>query len=161
LTKVAIVFLAVPFSLVGAFWFLYFLGYNLSIAVWVGIIALAGLDAETGVVMLLYLDQAYDEWKHKGLMRGLKDLKEAIHHGAVKRVRPKIMTASVIIAGLIPIMWSHGTGADVMKRIAAPMVGGVVTSVMLELMVYPVIYFLWKGRALKKDAHAAGHELAN
>jgi Cu(I)/Ag(I) efflux system membrane protein CusA/SilA len=161
LTKVAIVFLAVPFSLVGTFWFLYFLGYNLSIAVWVGIIALAGLDAETGVVMLLYLDQAYDEWKQKGLMRGLKDLKEAIHHGAVKRVRPKIMTASVIIAGLIPIMWSHGTGADVMKRIAAPMVGGVVTSVMLELMVYPVIYFLWKSWVLKKDARAAGHELQN
>jgi Cu(I)/Ag(I) efflux system membrane protein CusA/SilA len=161
LTKVAIVFLAVPFSLVGTFWFLYFLGYNLSIAVWVGIIALAGLDAETGVVMLLYLDQAHDEWKQKGLMRGLKDLKEAIHHGAVKRVRPKIMTASVIIAGLIPIMWSHGTGADVMKRIAAPMVGGVVTSVMLELMVYPVIYFLWKSWVLKKDARAAGHELQN
>jgi Cu(I)/Ag(I) efflux system membrane protein CusA/SilA len=161
LTKVAIVFLAVPFSLVGTFWFLYFLGYNLSIAVWVGIIALAGLDAETGVVMLLYLDQAYDEWKQKGLMRGLKDLKEAIHHGAVKRVRPKIMTASVIIAGLIPIMWSHGTGADVMKRIAAPMVGGVVTSVMMELMVYPVIYFLWKSWVLKKDARAAGHELQN
>jgi Cu(I)/Ag(I) efflux system membrane protein CusA/SilA len=161
LTKVAIVFLAVPFSLVGTFWFLYFLGYNLSIAVWVGIIALAGLDAETGVVMLLYLDQAHDEWKQKGLMRGLKDLKEAIHHGAVKRVRPKIMTASVIIAGLIPIMWSHGTGADVMKRIAAPMVGGVVTSVMLELMVYPVIYFLWKGWVLKKDTRIAGHELQN
>ena len=161
LTKVAIVFLAVPFSLVGTFWFLYFLGYNLSIAVWVGIIALAGLDAETGVVMLLYLDQAHDEWKQKGLMRGLKDLKEAIHHGAVKRVRPKIMTASVIIAGLIPIMWSHGTGADVMKRIAAPMVGGVVTSVMLELMVYPFIYFLWKGWVLKKDTRIAGHELQN
>jgi Cu(I)/Ag(I) efflux system membrane protein CusA/SilA len=161
LTKVAIVFLAVPFSLVGAFWFLYLLGYNLSIAVWVGIIALAGLDAETGVVMLLYLDQAYDEWKQKGLMRGLKDLKDAIHHGAVKRVRPKIMTASVIIAGLIPIMWSHGTGADVMKRIAAPMVGGVVTSVMLELMVYPVIYFLWKGWVLKKEASISGHELLN
>ncbi|MEW6060893.1 MAG: CusA/CzcA family heavy metal efflux RND transporter [Bacteroidota bacterium] len=151
LTKVAIVFLAVPFSLVGTFWFLYFLGYNLSIAVWVGIIALAGLDAETGVVMLLYLDQAYDDQKQKGLMRGLQDLKDAIHHGAVKRVRPKIMTASVIIAGLIPIMWSHGTGADVMKRIAAPMVGGVVTSVLLELAVYPVIYYLWKTRTLKKE----------
>ncbi len=150
LVKVAIVFLAVPFSLVGAFWFIYFLGYNLSIAVWVGIIALAGLDAETGVVMLLYLDHAYDERKSKGLMRGLADLKEAIHHGAVQRVRPKIMTASVIIAGLVPIMWSHGTGADVMKRIAAPMVGGVVTSVLLELAVYPVIYFLWKSRALRK-----------
>jgi Cu(I)/Ag(I) efflux system membrane protein CusA/SilA len=148
-TKVAIVFLAVPFSLVGAFWFIYLLGYNLSIAVWVGIIALAGLDAETGVVMLLYLDNAYDEWKRKGLMRGLEDLKDAIHHGAVQRVRPKIMTASVIIAGLVPIMWSHGTGADVMKRIAAPMIGGVVTSVMLELAVYPVIYYLWKGWPMK------------
>ncbi len=150
-TKVAIVLLAVPFSLVGTFWLLYILGYNLSIAVWVGIIALAGLDAETGVVMLLYLDVAYDEWKKKGIMRGLKDLKDAIHHGAVKRVRPKIMTASVIIAGLLPIMWSHGTGADVMKRIAAPMVGGVVTSVLLELAIYPVIYFLWKSAVLKKE----------
>ena len=158
-TKVAIVFLAVPFSLIGTFWFLFALGYNLSIAVWVGIIALAGLDAETGVVMLLYLDVAYDEWKKKGMMRGLKDLKDAIHHGAVKRVRPKIMTASVIIAGLLPIMWSHGTGADVMKRIAAPMVGGVVTSVLLELAVYPVIYFLWKGWSLKREAVSQGRML--
>lgn len=160
-TKVAIVFLAVPFSLVGTFWLLYILGYNLSIAVWVGIIALAGLDAETGVVMLLYLDHAFDDWKKRGLMRGLQDLRDAIHHGAVQRVRPKIMTASVIIAGLVPIMWSHGTGADVMKRIAAPMVGGVVTSVMLELAVYPVIYFLWKSWALRKEAKTAGIELAN
>ncbi|MEK6755691.1 MAG: CusA/CzcA family heavy metal efflux RND transporter, partial [Bacteroidota bacterium] len=160
-TKVAIVFLAVPFSLVGAFWFLYLLGYNLSIAVWVGIIALAGLDAETGVVMLLYLDHAYDDWKKRGLMRGLQDLKDAIHYGAVKRVRPKIMTASVIIAGLLPIMWSHGTGADVMKRIAAPMVGGVVTSVMLELAVYPVIYFLWKRWSLRKEAQSEGRLLEN
>jgi copper/silver efflux system protein len=160
-TKVAIVFLAVPFSLVGTFWFLYFLGYNLSIAVWVGIIALAGLDAETGVVMLLYLDQAYDEWKQKGILRGLKDLKDAIHHGAVKRVRPKIMTASVIIAGLVPIMWSHGSGADVMKRIAAPMVGGVVTSVLLELAVYPVIYFLWKSRSLRKEARLERRDLGS
>ena len=158
-TKVAIVFLAVPFSLIGTFWFLFALGYNLSIAVWVGIIALAGLDAETGVVMLLYLDVAYDEWKKKGMMRGLKDLKDAIHHGAVKRVRPKIMTASVIIAGLLPIMWSHGTGADVMKRIAAPMVGGVVTSVLLELAVYPVIYFLWKSWALKRETASQGRML--
>jgi Cu(I)/Ag(I) efflux system membrane protein CusA/SilA len=157
-TKVAIVLLAVPFSLVGAFWFLYVLGYNLSIAVWVGIIALAGLDAETGVVMLLYLDNAYDEWKRKGLMRGVQDLKDAIHHGAVQRVRPKIMTASVIIAGLLPIMWSHGTGADVMKRIAAPMVGGVVTSVLLELAVYPVIYFLWKGWKLNGKARLSPAE---
>ena len=160
-TKVAIVFLAVPFSLVGTFWFLYFLGYNLSIAVWVGIIALAGLDAETGVIMLLYLDHAYDDRMKKGLMRGLNDLKDAIHHGAVQRVRPKIMTASVIIAGLLPIMWSHGTGADVMKRIAAPMVGGVVTSVLLELAVYPVIYFLWKGWRLKRDATTDERMLEN
>ncbi|HTY00309.1 MAG TPA: efflux RND transporter permease subunit, partial [Bacteroidota bacterium] len=150
--KVAIVLLAVPFSLIGTFWFLYLLGYNLSVAVWVGIIALAGLDAETGVVMLLYLDHAYDERREKGLMQSLRDLKEAIHHGAVQRVRPKIMTAAVIIAGLLPIMWSHGTGSDVMKRIAAPMVGGVVTSVLLELAVYPVIYYLWKGRVLRQKA---------
>ena len=161
LKKVAIIFLAVPFSLVGTFWLLYILGYNLSIAVWVGIIALAGLDAETGVVMLLYLDVAYKEWKDKGMMRGIKDLKEAIHHGAVKRVRPKIMTASVIIAGLIPIMWSTGTGADVMKRIAAPMLGGVVTSVLMELAVYPVIYYLWKSYELKKEARQKGFALEN
>ncbi len=161
LKKVAIIFLAVPFSLVGTFWLLYILGYNLSIAVWVGIIALAGLDAETGVVMLLYLDVAYKEWKDKGMMRGIKDLIESIHHGAVKRVRPKIMTASVIIAGLIPIMWSTGTGADVMKRIAAPMLGGVVTSVLMELAVYPVIYYLWKSYELKKEARQRGLALEN
>jgi Cu(I)/Ag(I) efflux system membrane protein CusA/SilA len=142
----------VPFSLIGAFWLIYLLGYNLSIAVWVGIIALAGLDAETGVVMLLYLDVAYEELKKKGLMNTLGDLKNAIHHGAVQRVRPKIMTASVIIAGLLPIMWSHGAGADVMKRIAAPMVGGVVSSVLMELLIYPVIYLLWKKRELSKTA---------
>ena len=143
--------MAVPFSLIGAFWILYFLGYNLSVAVWVGIIALAGLDAETGVVMLLYLDLAYDEMKNKGQMFNVENLKEAIHHGAVKRIRPKIMTATAIIAGLLPILWSTGTGADVMKRIAAPMVGGVVTSVLLELLVYPVIYYLWKKREMKKQ----------
>lgn len=152
LIKVAIVFLAVPFSLVGTFWLLYILGYNLSIAVWVGIIALAGLDAETGVVMLLYLDVSLKEWKDKDLLTGLKGLRDAIYHGAVKRVRPKIMTASVILAGLAPIMWSAGTGADVMKRIAAPMLGGVVTSVLMELAVYPVIYYLWKKHVLKKEA---------
>lgn len=149
-TKVAIIFLAVPFSLVGAFWLLYLLGYNLSVAVWVGIIALAGLDAETGVVMLLYLDLAYNDMKSKGMMLNKEHLTEAIHHGAVKRIRPKIMTATAIIAGLLPILWSTGTGADVMKRIAAPMVGGVVTSVLLELLVYPVIYYLWKNREFKK-----------
>jgi Cu(I)/Ag(I) efflux system membrane protein CusA/SilA len=159
--KTGIVFLAVPFSLVGAVWFLYLLDYNMSIAVWVGIIALAGLDAETGVVMLLYLDQAFDAARKKGVMRGLQDLKDAIDHGAVKRVRPKIMTASVIIAGLIPILWSHGTGADVMKRIAAPMVGGVITSVIMELAVYPAIYFLWKGRVLRREALREGRTLEN
>jgi Cu(I)/Ag(I) efflux system membrane protein CusA/SilA len=151
LIKTAIVFLAVPFSLVGAFWFMYLLGYNTSIAVWVGVIALAGLDAETGVVMLLYLDLAYEQWQKKGRMVTIGDLKQAIHHGAVKRIRPKIMTITVIIAGLLPIMWSHGAGADVMKRIAAPMVGGVVTSGLMELLVYPVIFFLWRARSLKKS----------
>jgi copper/silver efflux system protein len=149
LFKTAIVMLAVPFSLVGAFWTLYLLDYNLSVAVWVGIIALAGLDAETGVIMLLYLDLAYDERGKQGLMRHTGDLHQAIHHGAVNRLRPKVMTASVIIAGLAPILWSHGTGADVMKRIAAPMVGGVITSTVMELAVYPAIYFLWRSRGLK------------
>ena len=148
-TKTIIVLLAVPFSLVGSFWLLYLLNYNMSIAVWVGIIALAGLDAETGVVMLLYLELAYEKWKKEGKMRNIADLKDAIMHGAVKRIRPKIMTVSVILAGLVPIMFSHGTGADVMKRIAAPMVGGVITSTILELLIYPAIYLLWKGRKFK------------
>jgi Cu(I)/Ag(I) efflux system membrane protein CusA/SilA len=149
LVKTAIVLLAVPFSLVGAVWVLYWLHYNLSVAVWVGLIALAGLDAETGVVMLLYLDLAYEEWKQKGLLGNVAGLRDAIYHGAVKRVRPKAMTASVIIAGLLPILWSHGAGADVMKRIATPMVGGVVTSTLMELMVYPAIFFVWRARAVK------------
>ena len=148
--KTAIVMLAVPFSLVGAIGILALLHYNLSVAVWVGIIALAGLDAETGVVMLLYLDLAYADWQKKGLMRNLADLRDAIYHGAVKRVRPKAMTASVIIAGLMPIMWSHGTGADVMKRIATPMIGGVITSTVMELVVYPAIFYLWRSQRLKR-----------
>ena len=149
LLKTAIVLLAVPFSLVGAFWTLYLLHYNLSVAVWVGIIALAGLDAETGVIMLLYLDLAFGEWKQKGLMRNQADLRDAIYHGAVKRLRPKIMTACVIVAGLAPILWSQGTGADVMKRIAAPMIGGVLTSTISVLVVYPAIYYLWRSRSLE------------
>jgi Cu(I)/Ag(I) efflux system membrane protein CusA/SilA len=149
--KTFIVLLAVPFSLVGSFWLLYLLNYNMSIAVWVGIIALAGLDAETGVVMLLYLELAYEQWRKEGKMRGLGDLKDAIMHGAVKRIRPKIMTVSVILAGLVPIMFSHGAGADVMKRIAAPMVGGVITSTILELVIYPAIYMIWKGREFGKE----------
>jgi Cu(I)/Ag(I) efflux system membrane protein CusA/SilA len=147
--KTAIVLLAVPFSLVGAFWILYLLDYNLSVAVWVGIIALAGLDAETGVVMLLYLDLAYEQWVKDGKMRNVTDLRDAIYHGAVKRVRPKAMTACVIIAGLLPILWSHGAGADVMKRIATPMIGGVITSTVMELAVYPAIFFLWRSRRFK------------
>lgn len=148
--RTGIVLLAVPFSLVGAVWLLFLLGYNISTAVWVGMIALAGLDAETGVVMLLYLDLAHQEWKRKGILKTLNDLKDAIYHGAVQRIRPKMMTVTVILAGLLPIMWSYGTGADVMKRIAAPMVGGVVTSAIMELIVYPAIYFLWQGRKFKK-----------
>jgi len=151
LVKTAIIFIAVPLSLVGCFWFLWFLGYNTSIAVWVGVIALAGISAETGVVMLLYLDLAFKLWQDKGRMNTRGDLVQAIHHGAVKRIRPKVMTIAVIIAGLVPIMWSHGAGADVMKRIAAPMIGGVVTSGIMELLVFPVIYFLWRGIGLQKD----------
>jgi copper/silver efflux system protein len=147
-TKTLIILTAIPFSLVGSFWLLYLFGYNLSVAVWVGIIALAGLDAETGVVMLLYLDLAYDEWMKKGQMKSEQDLSDAIYYGAVKRVRPKIMAASVIIMGLLPIIWSQGVGADVMKRIALPMIGGVFTSTLMNLLVYPAIYFIWRKRQL-------------
>ena len=146
--KTFIVLLAVPFSIIGAVWFLWILGYNMSIAVWVGIIALMGLDAETGVFMLLFLDLSYDEAKAKGLLRNRAELIEAIIHGAVKRVRPKAMTVFAAMLGLMPIMWSVGAGSDVMKRIAAPMVGGLVTSFALELLVYPAIYMLWKQRQL-------------
>ena len=142
--KTIIILMAVPFSAVGAIWFLYFLGYNMSIAVWVGLIALMGVDAETGMFMLLYLDLAFHEAKDKGLMRNWNDLKDAILHGAVKRLRPKVMTVGVMFTGLVPIMWSTGSGADVMKRIAAPMVGGIFTSFILELVVYPAIYAIWK-----------------
>jgi len=143
-----IVMLAVPFSLVGAFWLLYLLGYNMSVAVWVGIIALAGLDAETGVVMLLYLTLAHAKHQREGLLRDRHDLRETIVEGAAKRLRPKLMTVATLIIGLIPVLWSSGTGADVMKRIAAPMVGGLVTSFLLELTVYPAIFAIWKGHGL-------------
>jgi Cu(I)/Ag(I) efflux system membrane protein CusA/SilA len=142
--KSLIVMLAVPFSAVGAIWLLYLLGYNISIAVWVGMIALLGLDAETGVFMLLFLDLSYNEAKTQGRLRTAGDLVEAIVHGAVKRVRPKAMTVCAAFIGLLPIMWSTGTGSDLMKRIAAPMVGGLITSFALELLVYPAIYYLWK-----------------
>jgi copper/silver efflux system protein len=148
--KTTIVLLAVPFSLVGAFWFLYLLGYNMSVAVWVGLIALAGLDAETGVVMLLYLDHAWDKFRAAGRMNSMTDLHDAVIEGAVQRIRPKIMTICAILFGLLPIMWSPTTqsGADVMKRIAAPMIGGVITSGVLELLLYPVIYVIWRKRHL-------------
>ena len=142
--KTMIVLLAVPFSLIGAVWFLYFLDYNVSIAVWVGMIALMGLDAETGVFMLLFLDLSYDDMKKSGRMNNTADLKEAIMHGAVKRVRPKMMTVAAAFMGLIPIMYALGTGSDVMKRIAAPMIGGLASSFALELLVYPVVFYLWK-----------------
>ena len=152
MTKTMIIILAVPFSAVGAIWFLYFLGYNMSIGVWVGLIALMGVDAETGVFMMLYLDLAHDQAKAEGKLKSLRDLQEAITHGAVKRIRPKFMTVATMFMGLIPIMWSVGTGADVMKRIAAPMIGGIFTSFILELMVYPAIYEVWKWNfELKKE----------
>jgi Cu(I)/Ag(I) efflux system membrane protein CusA/SilA len=142
--KAGIVMLAVPFSVVGAIWYLWLLGYHVSIAVWVGMIALMGLDAETGVFMLLFLDLSYYDAVRKGKMKSYDDLKEAIIHGAVKRIRPKMMTVMAAMMGLVPIMWSLGTGADMMKRIAAPMIGGLVTSFILELLVYPPIYAIWK-----------------
>ena len=151
--KTAIVLLAVPFSLVGAFATIYWLGYNMSVAVWVGLIALLGLDAETGVIMLLYLDQSWERFRALGRMNTTSDLRLAIMEGAVQRVRPKAMTICAILFGLLPIMWSPLTqsGADVMKRIAAPMIGGVITSGLLELLLYPVIFFLWRLRHLPKS----------
>jgi Cu(I)/Ag(I) efflux system membrane protein CusA/SilA len=142
--KTLIIFLAVPFSAVGAIWLLYLLGYNTSIAVWVGLIALMGVDAETGVFMLLYLELAYDEAKRQGRLHSWDGLREAIVQGAVKRLRPKVMTVAVMFLGLLPIMWSTGTGADIMKRIAAPMIGGIFTSFIMELVVYPAVYAIWK-----------------
>jgi Cu(I)/Ag(I) efflux system membrane protein CusA/SilA len=148
LIETGIVLLAVPFSLVGAIWLVYLLDYNISVAVSVGMIALAGLDAETGVVMLLYLTLAHDEWQAEGKLRTRDDLREAIVEGAAHRIRPKLMTVLTMMIGLIPVLWSSGTGADVMKRIAAPMVGGLVTSFVLELLVYPAVFSIWKGRNL-------------
>src|SRR6266568_618732 len=149
--KAALVMAAVPFSAIGAVWLLWALGYNVSIAVWVGMIALMGLDAETGVFMLLFLDLSHDEARARGALRTRGDLVEAIVHGAVKRVRPKAMTVFAAMLGLLPNMWSVGTGADLMKRIAAPMIGGLVTSFLMELLVYPAIYLLWKRREVSED----------
>jgi len=149
--KASLVMLAVPFSLIGAVWLMYVLNYNISIAAWVGMIALMGLDAETGVFMLLFLDLSYEDAKRKGLLKNKLELIEAIIHGAVKRVRPKMMTVTAAFMGLMPIMWSVGTGSDMMKRVVAPMVGGLATSFVLELLVYPSIYFLWKWQAEVKN----------
>jgi len=151
-TETGIVMLAVPFSLVGAVWLLYLLDYHMSVAVWVGLIALAGLDAETGVVMLLYLKLAHRRREQAGTLATQSDLRDAIVEGAAKRLRPKLMTVATMILGLVPVLWSTGTGADVMKRIAAPMVGGLVTSFLLELTVYPAIFALWKGRGVPAGA---------
>jgi Cu(I)/Ag(I) efflux system membrane protein CusA/SilA len=155
LVETGILLLAVPFSLVGAVWLLYLLHYNMSVAVWVGLIALAGLDAETGVVMMLYLTLAHRHWTETGRLRTRTDLREAIVEGAAQRIRPKLMTVLTMMIGLVPVLWSTGTGADVMKRIAAPMVGGLVTSFLLELTVYPAIFAIWKGRKLPRRASPA------
>jgi Cu(I)/Ag(I) efflux system membrane protein CusA/SilA len=156
IVRTAIVLLAVPFSAIGAFWFLYLLGYNMSIGVWVGLIALLGVDAETGVFMLLYLDLAYAQAKRDGRLRTLSELREAVMEGAVRRLRPKFMTVATMTIGLVPIMWSTGAGSDVMKRIAAPMLGGILTSFLLELLLYPPLFQLWKWHSeVKRPAEAA------
>jgi Cu(I)/Ag(I) efflux system membrane protein CusA/SilA len=152
--KTSIILLAVPFSAVGAILLVWWLDYNMSIAVWVGLIALLGVDAETGVFMLLYLDLAYERARSEGRMRSAADLRHAVLEGAVKRLRPKVMTVTVMFMGLLPIMWSHGTGSDVMQRIAAPMLGGIFTSFLMELLVYPVVYELWKARELRREGLA-------
>lgn len=150
-TKTGIILLALPFSMVGAIWFLYFAGYHMSVAVWVGIIALLGVSAETGVVMLLYLDIAYENWSKSGKMKTLHDLRESIFDGAVKRIRPKMMTVTVLFFGLLPILLGHAAGSDVMKRIAAPMIGGIFTSLIMELTIFPAIFYIIKKRKLRKQ----------
>jgi Cu(I)/Ag(I) efflux system membrane protein CusA/SilA len=147
--KTMIVVLAVPFSAVGALWMVYALGYNLSIAVWVGVIALLGVDAETGVFMLLYLDLAYERARRRFGVLSAEQLEEAIVEGAAKRIRPKFMTFATMCFGLIPVLWSTGSGSEIMKRVAAPMVGGILTSFALELLVYPAIYAVWRQRTLE------------
>jgi copper/silver efflux system protein len=152
--ETGIVVLAVPFSLIGAVWLLYLLGYNMSVAVWVGLIALAGVDAETGVVMLLYLTLSHSRWREQGRLQSFADLKEAIVEGAAQRIRPKLMTVLTDMIGLLPVLVATGTGSDLMKRIAAPLVGGITTSFLLELTVYPAIFAIWKGRQLRREAAA-------
>lgn len=157
--KTLIVMLAVPFSAVGAIWCVYWLGYKTSIAVWVGVLALLGIDAETGVFMLLYLDLAYEKARQVQPRMTRVQLHEAIVEGAAKRLRPKFMTFATVTAGLIPILWSTGTGAEVIKRIAAPMVGGIVTSFVLELLVYPAVYAVWRDRTVTERLAGADRPL--
>ena len=157
LTKTMIILLAVPFSAIGAIWLLWFLDYQMSVGVWVGLIALLGVDAETGVFMLLYLDLSYEDAKNKGQMLTRRDLRNAVLHGAAQRLRPKVMTAIALICALLPILWATGTGADLMKRIAAPMLGGIVTSFLLELLIYPVIFEMWKWKTEVREL--AGEEV--
>ena len=152
ITESVIVMLSLPFALVGGFWFIYLLGYNMSVAVGVGFIALSGVAAETGVIMLIYLDQAYKSRIKQGKMNSVSDLYDAVMEGAVDRVRPKMMTVTATMVGLLPILWGHGTGSQVMKRIAAPMVGGMVTSTLLTLLVIPTIYYIWRSYSLDKKA---------
>jgi Cu(I)/Ag(I) efflux system membrane protein CusA/SilA len=147
--KTLFVLLSVPFSLVGSFWLLYLLNYNMSTASWVGIIALAGISVETGIVMFLFLELAYEKWKNEGRLKTKDDLRDAVMYGAVKRLRPKVMTVATNF-GLIPILFSTGIGADVMQRIAAPVIGGLLTSLILVLIIFPVLYMIWRGRELRK-----------
>ena len=149
--RVGIVLLAVPFSLIGAFWSLWALDYNMSLAVWVGIIALLGIDAETGQVMLLYLDTTFDRYRAEGRLRGKADLLVAIHEGAVKRIRPKTMTVATDMIGLMPLLWATGTGADVTRRLVAPLIGGITVSFLMELLVYPVVFYLAKSWQLRRE----------
>jgi Cu(I)/Ag(I) efflux system membrane protein CusA/SilA len=158
--RVCVVLLAVPFSLVGAVWLLWMLGYHLSLAVWVGMIALAGLDAETGLVMLLYLDNSFERFKADGRMGNQQDLWHAVHDGAVKRIRPKTMTVAAAFIGLVPLLWATGTGADVMRRLAAPMLGGLFTSFLMELLIYPIIFFIAKGFSLPRPGQVPSSRLA-
>jgi Cu(I)/Ag(I) efflux system membrane protein CusA/SilA len=152
--RVAIVMLAVPFSLIGSFWFLHLLDYNMSLAVVIGMIALAGLDAETGLVMLLYLENSFDRFRRDGRLRSVDDLWDAVHDGAVMRIRPKAMTVAAAFIGLVPLLWAEGSGADTMRRIAAPMIGGLAISFIMELLVYPVVFYLVRKWQLQRELHA-------
>jgi Cu(I)/Ag(I) efflux system membrane protein CusA/SilA len=159
--KTSIILLAVPFSGIGAIWLLYFMGYNMSVAVWVGLIALLGVDAETAVFMLLYLDLSCADAAARGQLSSWSQLRDAIEHGAVKRLRPKVMTVACMLFGLLPILWSNGAGADVMKRIAVPLVGGIVTSFLMELVVYPPLFAIWKWNFELRPAIHRAAELAH